>query len=226
MFMKPAEIDEARRKNIPRNDTGEVDLHRPFADRYLPAVPKVQSVDEARAGGCGCLVRFRRDALRAGTLSVLGPEDECQNTCPALDYPADFISEGMDQTRGWFYTMLAIATALGYKAPYKNVVALGLINDKFGQKMSKSKGNVVEPFAVIDKYGIDALRWYFFTGSPLGEPKNFDENEIAEVFPQDALDRVQLIYILENVRGSARKIAGIAEKCFGSVDIGASRCGE
>jgi isoleucyl-tRNA synthetase len=78
--------------------------------------------------------------------------------------------------------MMAIATALGYKAPYKNVVALGLINDKFGQKMSKSKGNVVEPFAVINKYGVDALRWYFFTGSPLGEPKNFDELEIAKAF--------------------------------------------
>jgi isoleucyl-tRNA synthetase len=62
------------------------------------------------------------------------------------------------------------------------VVALGLINDKFGQKMSKSKGNIVEPFAIIDKYGVDALRWYFFTGSPLGEPKNFDEAEVAKSF--------------------------------------------
>ncbi len=62
------------------------------------------------------------------------------------------------------------------------MIALGLINDKFGQKMSKSKGNVVEPFAVIEKYGVDALRWYFFTGSPLGEPKNFDELEIAKAF--------------------------------------------
>jgi isoleucyl-tRNA synthetase len=103
-------------------------------------------------------------------------------TLSGLDFPADYISEGMDQTRGWFYTLFAIATALGHQAPYKNVIALGLINDKFGQKMSKSKGNVVEPFAVIDKYGVDALRWYFFTGSPLGEPKNFDELEIAKAF--------------------------------------------
>ena len=105
-----------------------------------------------------------------------------------LDYPADYIPEGMDQTRGWFYTLMAIATALGHGAPYKNVVAIGLINDKFGQKMSKSKGNVVEPFAVIGKYGVDALRWYLFTGSPIGEPKNFDELEIAK-----ALRRVHLI---------------------------------
>ena len=77
--------------------------------------------------------------------------------------------------------MLAIATALGYPAPYHNVITFGLLNDKFGNKMSKSKGNVIEPFAVIDKYGTDAVRWYFYTGTPFGEPKNFDEDEVGKV---------------------------------------------
>ena len=75
-----------------------------------------------------------------------------------------------------------MATALGYKAPYKNVISLGLINDKFGQKMSKSKGNIVDPWKVISDYGVDALRWYFYTATPPGEPKNFDEREIAKAY--------------------------------------------
>ena len=97
-------------------------------------------------------------------------------------FPADYIAEGMDQLRGWFYTLLAISTALGYPAPYRNVITFGLLNDKFGNKMSKSKGNIIEPFAVIDKYGTDAVRWYFYTGTPFGEPKNFDEDEVGKVF--------------------------------------------
>ena len=100
----------------------------------------------------------------------------------AKDYPfpADYIAEGMDHLRGWFYTMLAISTALGYPAPYRNVITFGLLNDKFGNKMSKSKGNIIEPFSVIDKYGTDAVRWYFYTGTPFGEPKNFDEEEVGK----------------------------------------------
>ena len=180
-FVLPAEIVQFGVKKIPRNDTGQVDLHRPFADDIFPPCPK-------------CKAAMTRVPEVADVWYDSGAMPYAQvhypfaftktnvKTLSGLDYPADFIAEGMDQTRGWFYTMMAIATALGYKAPYKNVVALGLINDKFGQKMSKSKGNVVEPFAVINKYGVDALRWYFFTGSPLGEPKNFDELEIAKAF--------------------------------------------
>ncbi|HEV3283810.1 MAG TPA: isoleucine--tRNA ligase, partial [Solirubrobacteraceae bacterium] len=78
-------------------------------------------------------------------------------------YPADFICEAQDQTRGWFYSLLAEATLLGWRAPYRNVVCLGLILDEEGQKMSKSRGNTVEPWQVLDRFGADALRWYFFT---------------------------------------------------------------
>ncbi|HWY90261.1 MAG TPA: isoleucine--tRNA ligase, partial [Solirubrobacteraceae bacterium] len=78
-------------------------------------------------------------------------------------YPADFICEAQDQTRGWFYSLLAVATLLEREAPYRNVVCLGLILDSDGQKMSKSKGNTVEPWQVLDRYGADAFRWYFFT---------------------------------------------------------------
>jgi isoleucyl-tRNA synthetase len=187
-FMKPAEIAKLSFKVIPRDDTGAADLHRPFIDDILLPCPKCASpmrrvpevADVWYDSGSMPYAQAHYPFANAGT----GAKKINTNTktLSGLAYPADFIAEGMDQTRGWFYTMMAIATALGYKAPYKNVVALGLINDKFGQKMSKSKGNVVEPFAIIDKYGVDALRWYFFTGSPLGEPKNFDELEVAKSF--------------------------------------------
>ena len=101
---------------------------------------------------------------------------------PPAAFPADYIAEGMDQLRGWFYTLIAIATALGYEAPYRNVITFGLMNDKFGNKMSKSKGNVIEPFEIINKYGVDAVRWYFYAGTPFSEPKNFDEQEVAKSF--------------------------------------------
>ncbi|MBU2542582.1 isoleucine--tRNA ligase, partial [Patescibacteria group bacterium] len=95
-------------------------------------------------------------------------------------YPADFISEGIDQTRGWFYTLLAISTALGLGPSYKNVISLGLLLDKHGKKMSKSKGNIVVPEQVIEQYGVDSLRWYFYSVNQPGEPKKFDIKDIAE----------------------------------------------
>jgi isoleucyl-tRNA synthetase len=97
------------------------------------------------------------------------------------NYPADFICEAIDQTRGWFYTMLTISTLLFNKSSYKNVLCLGLINDEFGQKMSKSKGNVVKPMDVLNKQGADALRWYFFTAVSPWNAKNFSIKAIDEV---------------------------------------------
>lgn len=98
-----------------------------------------------------------------------------------LSFPADFIAEGIDQTRGWFYTLLAVATLLGKKSPYKNVVVNGHVLDKAGKKMSKSKGNVVEPQALFENYGSDATRWYLLTINQIGLPKNFDENDLKQV---------------------------------------------
>jgi isoleucyl-tRNA synthetase len=98
-------------------------------------------------------------------------------------YPADYISEGIDQTRGWFYTLLAISTLLGKEgASYKNVVCLGLVLDSQGQKMSKSKGNIVIPKEVIDKFGADCARFYFYTLNSAGEEKKFDFNEMQSLY--------------------------------------------
>jgi isoleucyl-tRNA synthetase len=95
-------------------------------------------------------------------------------------FPADFICEAQDQTRGWFYSLLAISTLLGRQAPYRNVVCLGLILDADGQKMSKSKGNTVEPWQVLDAHGADAFRWYFFTSKQPWDGYRFSTDAIAE----------------------------------------------
>jgi isoleucyl-tRNA synthetase len=95
-------------------------------------------------------------------------------------FPADFICEAQDQTRGWFYSLLAVATLLSWPAPYRNVVCLGLILDEEGQKMSKSKGNTVEPWQVLDTYGADALRWYFFTSKQPWDGYRFSAESIGE----------------------------------------------
>jgi len=95
-------------------------------------------------------------------------------------FPADFISEGVDQTRGWFYTLLAISTLLGKGPSYKNVVSLGHILDEKGEKMSKSKGNVVNPWYIAEKYGVDAVRWYFYTINQPGDSKLFSEKDVGE----------------------------------------------
>ncbi|HEX4104105.1 MAG TPA: class I tRNA ligase family protein [Candidatus Paceibacterota bacterium] len=184
-FIHCAEIRTLDVKTIPRNDTGEVDLHRPFADDiYLNCVKcgpgKMRRVREVAdvwydSGAMPFAQAHFPFSLTEKVLksAVARPHEH-------IAFPADYIAEGMDQTRGWFYTLLAISTALGYEAPYRNVITFGLLNDKFGKKMSKSKGNIVEPFPLFDKYGVDAVRWYFYTGTPFGEPKNFDEQGIAK----------------------------------------------
>ena len=98
----------------------------------------------------------------------------------AENFPADFISEAIDQTRGWFYTLMAISTLLFDKAPYKNVIVLGHVQDKDGKKMSKHTGNVVDPWTVLDKQGADAVRWYFYTNSSPWLPNRFYEEAVNE----------------------------------------------
>ncbi len=181
-FIEVGDFVKADLKLGPRDETGEVNLHRPFAD-------------EAVFGCKKCKGKMKRVKEIADVWFDSGAMPFAQAHWPFeqnkelgiknkgikdLQYPADYISEGVDQTRGWFYTLLAVATLLGFEAPYKNVICLGLINDKFGQKMSKSKGNIVVPAAMIEKYGIDAVRWYFYNAAPAGEPRNFDEAEIIK----------------------------------------------
>jgi len=97
-------------------------------------------------------------------------------------FPADFICEGIDQTRGWFYTLLVVSTILGLSSPYKNVVSVGIVLDEKGQKMSKSKGNIVKPADIVDKYGADVARFYFYTINAVAEPKSFSFKDVEALY--------------------------------------------
>jgi len=99
-----------------------------------------------------------------------------------ISFPADFIAEGIDQTRGWFYTLLAVSTILGLGTSYKNVVSNGIVLDAKGQKMSKSKGNVVWPKDVVNQYGADVARFYFYTINQIAEPKRFDFKDMQSLY--------------------------------------------
>jgi isoleucyl-tRNA synthetase len=157
----------------PRNLLGEIDLHKPYVDEIEIT--------------CQCGGKMKRVEEVADVWFDSGAMPFAQNHYPFnknIDYPADYIAEGVDQTRGWFYTLLAVAVLLSKKAPYKNVISLGLVLDKFGQKMSKSKGNVVNPWEMIEKYGADVIRWYFYTTNSPGEPKKFDENDLQKISRQ------------------------------------------
>jgi len=184
-FLGFAEIEPLKVKMVPRNRIGEVDIHRPFVDWIT--MPCKKCGDEMKRVLAVADVWYDSGAMPFAQMHFPFDQTSTKQRKSKIvampngyPFPADYIAEGMDQLRGWFYTMLAISTALGYPAPYRNVITFGLLNDKFGNKMSKSKGNIIEPFSVIDKYGTDAIRWYFYTGTPFGEPKNFDEDEVGK----------------------------------------------
>jgi isoleucyl-tRNA synthetase len=121
-------------------------------------------------------------------------------------WPADFVCEALDQTRGWFYSLLAVSVLLFDAKPYEDVVCLGLILDEDGQKMSKSKGNVVDPFTVLDRFGADALRWYFFSSKQPWDGYRFSPDTIAEgvrLFLNTLWNTYGFLVLYENAAGDA-----------------------
>jgi len=156
-------------------DLRDLDLHRPYVDNVHLACPEcnnrmtrvVELID----------VWFDSGSMPVGQWHYPFENKEIFQE----QFPADFICEAVDQTRGWFYTLHAISTLVFDSHSYKNVICLGLILDKDGQKMSKTRGNVVEPWDVIDKHGADALRWYLYTASPPGQERRFSEDLVGEV---------------------------------------------
>lgn len=165
---------EERAGSLPHDESGEVNLHRPYVD----GIVFVCTTEK-------CNGMMRRTPEVADVWFDSGAMPFAQSHYPfnkkePLLFPADYICEAVDQTRGWFYTLLATATLLGKQAPYRNVISLGHVLDKYGQKMSKSRGNVVNPWEMIEKYSSDALRWYFYTINGPGDPKRFDEKDITK----------------------------------------------
>jgi isoleucyl-tRNA synthetase len=160
------------------------DHHRPFVDDVEFACPHESGEGEGE-GACGEPMKRVPEVIDVWFDS--GAMPFAQHHFPfehaerfEQRFPADFICEAQDQTRGWFYSLLAVATLLGEDAPYRNVVCLGLILDEDGQKMSKSKGNTVEPWQVLDEYGADAFRWYFFTSKQPWDGYRFSAETIGE----------------------------------------------
>ena len=152
---------------------GDIELHRPYIDNCTFS--------------CDCGGTFVREKEVMDCWFDSGSMPFAQYHYPFENkelfeshFPADFISEAIDQTRGWFYTLLAISTLLFEKAPFKNCIVLGHVNDKNGIKMSKHKGNVVDPWSILDKQGADAVRWYFYTGSAPWLPSRFYEDAVSE----------------------------------------------
>ncbi|MFC1937807.1 isoleucine--tRNA ligase [Chloroflexota bacterium] len=169
-------IDELREQSGFSGMREPVDLHRPYVDEVTYT-----------CSSCGGTMRRVPEVIDcwfdSGAMPIAQWHYPFENGTMLEDgrFPADYICEAVDQTRGWFYSLHAISTLLFNRPCYKNVICLGHILDARGEKMSKAKGNVVEPWAVIDKYGADALRWYLLTTSPPGNVRRFSEKLVTEV---------------------------------------------
>ena len=161
-------------KSMSDNCPDDIELHRPYIDAVTVKCPE-----------CGKQMKRVPEVIDCWFDS--GSMPFAQHHYPfenkelfEAQFPADFISEAVDQTRGWFYSLLAISTLIFDKAPYKNVIVLGLVQDENGQKMSKSKGNAVDPFEALQQYGADAIRWYFYTNSAPWLPNKFHGKVVTE----------------------------------------------
>jgi len=152
-----------------------LDLHRPFVDDITFSCSKCGGKVERQPEVIDCW--FDSGAMPFAQWHYPFENQEFFS----LNFPADYISEAVDQTRGWFYSLHAISTLLFDRPCFKNVICLGHILDAEGDKMSKARGNVVDPWLVLDNYGADALRWYLFTAAPAGNVRRFSVDEVAEV---------------------------------------------
>ncbi|MDR3072188.1 MAG: isoleucine--tRNA ligase [Clostridiales Family XIII bacterium] len=173
-----AELKEKAIEEIPLGENGEanIELHRPYVDEIHIPCPKCKAEMTRIPDVIDCW--FDSGAM---PFAQQHWPFECEQEFDDELFPADFICEGIDQTRGWFYSLMAISTFVKGASPYRNVLVNDLILDKNGIKMSKTKGNTVDPFKQFDKYGADATRWYLLHASPAWSPTKFDEDGLKEV---------------------------------------------
>jgi isoleucyl-tRNA synthetase len=173
-----ASAEEIPAPNFSWNEEGELDVHRPYIDEV-----------SLKCATCGEKAGRVKDVMDvwfdSGSMPFAEwhyPFENKERVDKGVSFPADFISEAIDQTRGWFYTLLAVSTLLGYKeAPYKNVICMNHILDAKGKKMSKSVGNVVDPWEMFERYGSDAVRFFLYTANQPGDNKLFDEKDVDGV---------------------------------------------
>ncbi|MGN1318461.1 MAG: class I tRNA ligase family protein, partial [Lachnospirales bacterium] len=164
----------AELKEMSDNCPDDIELHKPYIDAVLLNCPKCGGKMHRVSEVIDCWFDSGSMPFAQWHYPFENKEIFDEN------YPADFISEAIDQTRGWFYTLMAISTLIFDKSPYKNVIVLGHVQDKDGRKMSKHLGNVVDPWTVLDNQGADAVRWYFYANSAPWLPNRFDEKNVNE----------------------------------------------
>ena len=165
---------QANNADDPNRTHGELELHRPYVDRVVIDCPE-----------CGHEMHRVPEVIDCWFDSGAMPFAQWHYPFEHKDifderFPADFISEAVDQTRGWFYSLIAISTLLFNQSPYKNVIVLGHVQDKDGQKMSKSKGNAVDPMTALKQHGADAVRWYFYENSAPWLPNRWNDDAVRE----------------------------------------------
>jgi len=174
--LKLGEYKEVELLIVPRDENNEINIHRPYVDKFKW---------ECRCGGTKerieDLADIWFDSGSAPFASRHYPFENKKEIDEGILFPIDFIVEGVDQTRGWFYTLLVIGYLIKKMEAYRNVVSLGLVLDKEGRKMSKSLGNVVDPIEAIEKYGADPLRFYFVYVSESADNKRFIEEELKNL---------------------------------------------
>ncbi len=157
-----------------RDDALTVELHRPYIDEFTCTCPECQGTMRRVPEVIDCW--FDSGAMPFAQHHYPFENKELFES----QFPAQFISEAVDQTRGWFYSLMAESTLLFNKSPYENVIVLGLVLDENGEKMSKSKGNAVDPFSALEQYGADAIRWYFYINSAPWLPNRFHGKAVQE----------------------------------------------
>ncbi len=161
-------------KSMSSNCPDNIELHKPYIDNVHLNCPKCNGTMTRVADVIDCW--YDSGSMPFAQLHYPFENKEVFEE----NFPADFISEAVDQTRGWFYTLMAISTLIFDRAPYKNVIVLGHVGDKDGVKMSKHKGNVVDPWSVLDVQGADAVRWYFYSASAPWLPSRFAGENVSE----------------------------------------------
>jgi isoleucyl-tRNA synthetase len=164
----------AELKEMGQDVPDDIELHKPYIDQVFLTCPECQGTMKRVPEVIDCW--FDSGAMPFAQWHYPFENKELFEQ----HFPADFISEAIDQTRGWFYSLIAISTLLFDQSPYKNVIVLGHVLDKNGEKMSKHKGNVVDPWSVLNKQGADAVRWYFFTTSAPWLPSRFYGEAVSE----------------------------------------------
>lgn len=201
------EVRELSFVPLPHNDDYELDLHRPYID------------DVVLMGDSGKPMRRVKEVVDVWFDS--GAMPFAQDHYPfrrkewieGAGYPADYISEAIDQTRGWFYTLLAVGVLMGRGTAYKNVICLGHLLDREGKKMSKSKGNIVDPWKAMDEYGADALRFWMYSVNQAGDAKNFDPKTVKEsVRVLSWLDNSAKFYSLFKTEGGETEALSVIDR--------------